>query len=403
MTTWRPLSRALGMALLAGASTADAAWLRHVVDDTSRGADGVRLADVDGDGFPDIATGWEEGGVTRVYLHPGDGDVASPWPGVTVGRTPSVEDAVFCDLDGDGAQDVLSCCEGSTRTLFVHWAPRDRGAYLDPQAWRAEPAPITINATAWMYAVPLQLDGAYGTDIVVGAKGAGAMVGWLQAPVNPRALEAWKLHALRPAGWIMSLVAIDMDHDGDHDILLSDRKGDQTGVWWLENPGARKATAQWPEHAIGAIGREVMFLDATPDAGLVACAVKPDDVFVFRRPANPTQPWPEQVFRMTHPEGIGNAKAAALGDLDLDGRLDVAYSCESAESPRRGLIWFSLPEPGADDPPRTRDISGPDGIKFDRIELVDLDHDGDLDALTCEERHQGRGLGVVWYENPIRP
>ena len=38
-------------------------WKRHVIDDTSRGADGTRLADINGDGLPDIATGWEQGGV----------------------------------------------------------------------------------------------------------------------------------------------------------------------------------------------------------------------------------------------------------------------------------------------------------------------------------------------------
>ena len=43
-------------------------WRRHAIDGSSRGADGVRLADVNGDGRPDIATGWEEGGVIRAYL-----------------------------------------------------------------------------------------------------------------------------------------------------------------------------------------------------------------------------------------------------------------------------------------------------------------------------------------------
>ena len=44
-------------------------------------------------------------------------------------------------------------------------------------------------------------------------------------------------------------------------------------------------------------------------------------------------------------------------------------------------------------------MSGPEGVKFDRIELLDLDADGDLDIITCEESHQ---LGVFWYENPLK-
>lgn len=49
-----------------------------------------------------------------------------------------------------------------------------------------------------------------------------------------------------------------------------------------------------------------------------------------------------------------------------------------------------------------QELSGPVGIKYDRLELVDMDFDGDLDALTCEESEGGRGLGVIWYANPLR-
>ena len=119
----------------------DAIWKRHTIDNSSRGADGVRLRDVNGDGLPDIATGWEEGGVIRVYLHPGYASAKQPWPSVTVGEVNSPEDAVLVDLDRDGAFDVVSSCEGRVRTMFFHWAPRlgdqqsgaqQRQRFLDP-------------------------------------------------------------------------------------------------------------------------------------------------------------------------------------------------------------------------------------------------------------------------------
>ena len=56
--------------------------------------------DVNDDGLSDIATGWEEGGKVRVYLHPGPAKVKEAWPAVTVGQVRSPEDAVFVDLDG---------------------------------------------------------------------------------------------------------------------------------------------------------------------------------------------------------------------------------------------------------------------------------------------------------------
>jgi hypothetical protein len=48
-------------------------------------------------------------------------------------------------------------------------------------------------------------------------------------------------------------------------------------------------------------------------------------------------------------------------------------------------------------------IAGKTGIKYDFATLVDMDGDGDLDVLTCEEANNakdGPGLGVIWYENP---
>jgi hypothetical protein len=48
-------------------------------------------------------------------------------------------------------------------------------------------------------------------------------------------------------------------------------------------------------------------------------------------------------------------------------------------------------------------ISGPIGYKYDRIELLDLDGDGDLDVVTTEENYgqNSSGLGLLWFENPL--
>ena len=71
--------------LTAPASLSADPWKRHTIDQSSRGADGVRVADVNGDGQLDLVTGWEEGGVIRVYLNPGAKQSQRPWPAVTVG------------------------------------------------------------------------------------------------------------------------------------------------------------------------------------------------------------------------------------------------------------------------------------------------------------------------------
>ena len=274
----------------------------------------MRLADINGDGLPDIATGWEEGGISRAYVNPGPARSREKWPAVTVGSTshPSVEDAVFVDLDHDGAVDVVSCCEGETRTIYVHWAPKDPSQRMSPAAWRQEPIPATQGLMQWMFAYPMQVDGKNGVDLVAGGKGKNAWIGWLQSPANPRDLAAWKWHPISKVGWLMSIIPSDMDSDGDMDIVLTDRRRDLRGCRWLENPGPGDAQSRrWPNHFIGGRDAEVMFMtladldkDGLQDA---LAAAKEAQVLYFRRLDNSGRRWAET--RIPFPDNMGTAKA----------------------------------------------------------------------------------------------
>ena len=376
-------------------TTAAAPWQLHIIDNTSRGADGVRLQDVNGDGRLDIATGWEEGGVIRVYYHPGKAKVKQPWPRAEVGKVKSPEDAVFADLDGDGDADVVSCCEGRARSVYFHWSPVN-----DPQfrtiPWRTEAVLVTAGKQSWMFAVPMKVD-EKGIDLVLGSKGGAASIGWLRSPKNPRDIKEWKFYRWYDAGWIMSLIRHDMDGDGDLDVLASDRRSRTPGVLWLENPGAKamqqNPARKWAAHHIGACGREVMFITIGKDKTIHA-AVRPNRIHVLKPNKDARKPWREEVI--TFPlDRFGTAKAARAADLDGDGQPEIAVSCEAANGAKSGAFYLKKVN-GQWQP---RDIGGPKGLKYDRIELIDLDGDGDLDLLTCEERDFN---AVLWYENPAK-
>ena len=378
-------------------------WTRHTIDRSSRGADGIRIADVNGDGALDIATGWEEGGIIRAYLNPGPETATRPWPAVTVGEVKSPEDAVFVDLDGDGNTDVVSSCEGRTRTMFFHWSPADPGRFLETAAWRTQAVPVTQQAQSWMFALPLDIDGRNGIDLIVSSKGAGAGNGWLESPAHPRDVTAWKYHKLRDAGWIMSLDRFDMDKDGDMDLVATDRKGTRRGAFWLEHPGpaAAHAGAAWKEHFIGGRDQEVMFIDvATSRDGFldeILVAAKPAEILRFRRADSSRVAWLSSSERLPR-AALGTLKAVRKADLNLDGIPDLVVSCEQASGDRTGLAWLQGKKSGR---PKwsLQTLAGATGIKFDLIQLLDLDADGDLDVICCEER---ANLGVFWYENPTQ-
>ena len=395
------LSLLLAFAVVAVTASAEPPWRRHTIDHHSRGADGTRLADLNGDGLPDVVTGWEQGGLVRVCLHPGLAAVTELWPAVTVGRGEDVEDAVLVDLDRDGVLDVVSCCEGKKQAMLVHWGPA--GELTDPAAWETVTIPASRDRCRWMFAAPLDVDANGQVDVVAGGKGDAAWLGWWELPEDAREVAAWQWHPLVKVGWVMSVQAVDMNADGLTDILFSDRRGPERGVSWLEHPGGAAAAdpSAWKRHRVGGAGSEVMFLDrADLDAdGLedVVVAVQPHQLLICQRLDADGLQWRE--VPLTLPETYGEAKAVAAADFDNDEQLELVFSTEHAEAPRQALGRMIRSSERLDGGWEVVPLSGVDGVKHDLVVPIDLDGDGDLDVMTCEEV---KNLGVIWYENPLK-
>ncbi|MEQ9065827.1 MAG: VCBS repeat-containing protein, partial [Gimesia chilikensis] len=316
-------------------------WQIHIIDDSSRGADGVKLYDIDGDGLLDLTTGWEEGGITRIYRNPGPDKVKATWPALTVGKTHQVEDAAWIDLEHKGtSRAVVSCSEGKTRSVFVHWTPE---AKPFENTWEQAVIPASKDRMMWMFAIPAKLsqDASGGEVLVAAGKGPGAEIGWFECTGEPRDLSSYQWHPLSPAGWIMSLYAVDMDGDGDQDLLTTDRKGKHRGCRWLENPGSVSSKGKpWQNHWVGGQDREVMFahladLDQDGLQDILVVSRAPDEVHWYRRLDQSGLKWDHRVI--PYPQNTGGGKGVAVGDLDRDGQLDLVLSCEHAEPPRSGM------------------------------------------------------------------
>jgi hypothetical protein len=378
-------------------------WNLRYVANRGGGPDGVRLADFNGDGLMDITTSFESSGDIYLFLHPGIGNLESEWPFVIVGSVPRGEDAFGIDLDGDGAMDVVSAHEGDTLGMYVHWALIDSASMLNGDAWRTELIPST-RGKAWMYAIPLDvnLDGA--TDIVLGAKddyynsrNAVGDIGWLEAPSgDKRILGNWVYHTMDHAGWPMSIIAHDVDADGDPDIMLTDRNSDEEhmGARWLENPG-QNWEEQWVSHFFpGLEGSRPGFMgfgdfdnDGAVDYMFSLWAEK--EMAIVNGGA-------DELTRIPLPEADtnGGPKGTEVGDIDLDGDLDVIVTFDKGEL---NVEWLEFTgSPFASDWQWSTIYDTYDG-KFDQAILYDVDQDGDLDVMTTEEV---QGLGVIWFENP---
>ena len=360
-------------------------WVRHTIYAGLIGADGHALGDVDHDGDIDVAVAWEQSARATVSLQPAD--ATQPWPTIQVATTQGCEAVALGDLDGDEHLDVVSVGQG--KTVRVSFGNGD-GTFA---------AAITVAVAStlqqWMAVAVVDTDGDGDAEIVAGGRVAyPARIVALHSGADPRDGATWTLEPIGPTGWTMSLVARDVDGDGDPDLLVSDRQWyslapppaprsyELQGVRWIE----RTATG-WVSRPIG-----------TPPAGQTARMLADGGSYVVTGYASDTtsastvtayagwqgwaatpRPWP----------ALGTYHAGAVADVDGDGLADLVVT-SSAAGALGGVAWLRAPT-------WAPYVIEPGGVKFDGLDVVDLDRDGRLDVVTTE---QTAGLGVVWHERP---
>lgn len=295
----------------------------------------VEPCDLDGDGRLDLVVSGLGGmnpsnardGVVTL-LRQGADRRFTPYPiARDLGRVASTH---AVDIDGDGDLDLVVAVFG--------W--RGPGELLLLENVTSEPGRLRFDRhvlderDGWIHVASADLDGDGRLDLVaLVAQEHEQVVAWLnrEGGFERRVLDA----APHPAWGSSGLELVDMDLDGDVDILLSngDALDDHLlkpyhGVSWLENQGGMKFVRR-PIGALYACERAVAGdLDGDGDVDVVAVAFLPevpperqkaldlDSVVWFERTP---EGWTRRVIekhRAWHP-------TVALADHDADGRMDI--------------------------------------------------------------------------------
>jgi hypothetical protein len=398
----------------------DGLWKSRSIDSAGDGADGVHTADINEDGFLDVVSGWEQSGLIKLYLNPGQPGLTNDqsWTVIDLNQGRSargVEDAAFADLDLDGSIDsVISSVEGYTMSLNIHWLS---GADLEaPSSWTTT-ALVPEQPAGYMKARAGQIDGTGGADIVAGTKaidGTPAGVYWFQSPpvAGPDNAAEWKRFFIGEVDAKTTTLALrDMDADQLNDIVYSGRYG----VGWFRNPGhavlqQNPEDAVWERIVISDIGSEFTFCDHTGDGSqnLIAVTAQGSEMVAqwFKRLDETGRRWAE--YHITsddkRPGMVSGRKFAlkgvACGFVDADDTIDLVFT---ASGHGYGVFMMSpRSEIAAGDAWALIGLSSPDDtMKYDNLELLDIDNDGDLDITTTEEGGIfSSGQGVLWFENP---
>jgi hypothetical protein len=218
-------------------------WPAHVIDadwpSEARGA----VGDLDGDLRPDVVLSGEES-ERGIAWYPGPPDPrAGPWtrrPIVSRGYE-GVHSLAVSDFDRDGDLDVFAA-------EMHHGKDPDKIAVFenvraDSNRWTEHVIGLTGSHNARVG----DLDGDGWPDIAGKNYEAGAeplrVEAWLNRIPGALALDRWKRWTIEEARpWVaVFLDAGDVDGDGDKDLV--------TGGWWYENPGG--LSRPWVRHDVG--------------------------------------------------------------------------------------------------------------------------------------------------------
>jgi hypothetical protein len=347
------------------------AWTRHDLPEEAPAVVAVEVADLDGDGLPEIASVGRAGDWVRAFTRP---DVASDWVGAPIFPAGEIRALRSADLDGDQRIDLISSSPGAER-LDWHTHP------ANAEAWQSLPIATEVEAGQSLAIADINGDGR--PDVVAGGGFAEEALWYEMQGDNFQG----HLVAQSPQQGFSLFAVGDVDGDGRLDVFLAE--GQTSRLSWHHHLD----TGGFLPHSVDQsprLGDGLSLVDVDGDgvADVVSASLTDAVATWISHRSDPQDPWRSSPLL----SGSGTHAYADAADLDGDGDVDVAFAQPFGSE----VIWAE--NNGEAEPTFTlravADLAG-----ASRVEAADINADGNPDLLVWS----GFDGAVRWMENALDP
>ncbi|MBI4878895.1 MAG: VCBS repeat-containing protein, partial [Planctomycetes bacterium] len=396
----------------------------------STAADGPRCvfsADLDGDGDTDVLSASDLDGTIAWYENDpvGSGDFDAERVVTTQADAPRC--VLAADLDGDGDRDVLSASSNDDEIAWSantdglgNFGPRQVISAAADGAWRALAADLdgdgdldVLSASAnddeiawydntnglggfgpqqlisnvangaWC-AFAADLDGDSDED-VLSASANDDKIAWYENTNGLGAFGPQQVISMLADG-ARSVFAVDLDGDGDVDVLSASSNDDT--IAWYENTnglgsfGPQRVISTAADYALCVFAAD---LDGDADADALSASYNDDEVAWYENVDGLGSFGPQRVISTAADCPV----SVFASDLDGDGDQDVLCASYNDDE----IAWYENTDGLGSFGPQHRISTLADGAWH--VSAADLDGDGDPDALSASLQDDK----IAWYRN----